>query len=155
MVSIKNDALIIGTGAIGAAGANVAFQHKKEIAKIVNPVVDATIKAGKASIKGETYKKAATSAAETLKKAGKASVKGETYKKAANKVKNLGKKALKKETYAKIGEAIKENSKSIWDKVAAFGKKTNWKTVGKYAAIGAGIAAAVVAVKEAIGLFKD
>ena len=132
MTSIKNDAFTIGTAAVAAAGTNVAYQNRAAIKKALNPVVDTVVKTAKATVKGDTYVKA-----------------GKAFKDAA-------KATVKKETYVNAGKAIKNTAKSAWDKVAAFGKATNWKTVGKYAAIAAGIAAVAVAVKEGVKtLTKD
>ena len=165
MVSIKNDAFVIGAAATGAGAANIIAQNsaaiKSAASKVSTPVADAFVKAGTKAFNKDTYSE--------LLKSVKKTFSSESFKKVINSenkekvkeffkkfntenMKNFGKKFVEGETYTKPAKGFWEGLKSVYsgakDKVIAFAKGTNWKTVGKYAAVAAGVALAAVVVKE-------
>ena len=139
MTSIKNDAFTVGTAALAAGVTNIAAQKNPFIKKVLSTTADAFIKSAKATVKADTYKKAAS-------KAGKV-FKADTYKSIFEKFKKIKFSSLfKADTYKRLGTNISRLYKSSAAKVSS----VNWGTVGKYAAVAAVAATAIVLAKNYI-----
>ena len=138
MTSIKNDAYLVGAGAVGAAGANVLAQNKAAIKRVAAPIAGA---AKKAVTSTDPY----VTAGKAVKNAAKKSVKGKTYTKAAKKAARSIKKG-----YKATKKAVKNGANTVWKNVVSFFKNTSWKTAGKYAIAGAVVAAVATGIYKLV-----
>ena len=156
MLSIKNDALAVGTVATGAAACSVLDQNKTALKRIfITPVVNGARNFKNAALNKDTYVKAKNAAGKAFK--------GETYKNLGSKikagVKSLGNRETYKNAYTAAKTKTKNAATSTWNFVVkaykSVMKNTKAAKILKTAGIAAGIAVVALAAKAIYDRFSD
>ena len=149
-MTIGNDSFTIGTAATAAGVANVGYQNRTAIRNSVAKIFKKdTVEVAKKAKTKTNAKNVAAKATATAKKA-KTKANAKTNVKFTEKLASMASAAGKgiKKGFTTAKNTVVDSSKSLWNKSGKFFRGTNWKTVGKYAGVGAGVAAVLVAAKN-------